>query len=76
MQFNTKFNLEDRAWYMQCNKPVEVVISAIEIFKVGTNQDKIKYNAKDVANSVSWLDHQNLLENKLFASKEELLESL
>jgi len=76
MRFETKFNLEDRVWYMKNNKPVEVIISAIEIFYVGTNQDRIKYNGKDVINSVSWLDHINLHESMLFSSKEKLLESL
>jgi hypothetical protein len=76
MEFNTVFNLEDRVWYMKDNKPVEVIISAIEVFYVNTNQDKIRYNAKDVVNSVSWLDHQNLFENMLFTSKDEVLKSL
>jgi hypothetical protein len=76
MKFETKFNIDDRAWYMKNNSPVEVVISAIEIFFVNTNQDVIKYNAKNITNSASWLDHTNLHENKLFKSKTELLESL
>lgn len=76
MEFNTKFNLGDHVWYIKDNKLVEVTISAIEIFFVGTNQDRIKYNAKNISDSVSWLDHQNLFENMLFRSKEELLKSL
>lgn len=76
MNFKTKFNLNDRAWYMKTNKPTEVIISAIHIFEVGTNQSHIKYNAKNVTNSVSWLDHQNLFEEMLFKSKDDLLKSL
>lgn len=76
MKFETKFNLDDHVWYMKENKPVEVVISCIEIFFVNTNQDRIRYNAKNVTNSVSWLDHCYLLEKKLFNSKQELLNSL
>jgi len=76
MKFETKFDKGDRAWYMKDNKPLEVVISAIYIFFVGTNQDSIKYSARDMRNSVSWLDHQNLFEDDLFRSKAELLESL
>jgi hypothetical protein len=76
MKFQTQFNLDDKVWYMKNNKPVEVVISSIEIFYVNTNQDRIKYNAKDVKNSVSWLDHTNLFDSMLFRSKKELLESL
>jgi len=76
MKFSTEFNLDDNAWYMKGNKPVEVVISAINIFEVGTDQGHIKYSARDVANSVSWIDHQHLFEGKLFKSKGELLDSL
>lgn len=75
-QFQTKFNLEDRVWYMKNNKPTEVIISAVEIFFVNTNQDRITYNAKHVDHSVSWLDHTKLQEEWLFKSKIELLESL
>ena len=76
MEFKTKFSVGDHAWYMKNNRPEEVVISAIEIFYVNTNQDHIKYNAKNVTNSTSWLDHQNLFESMLFASKKELLNYL
>ena len=76
MKFETKFNIDDHAWYMKDNKPVEVFISSIEIFYVNTNQDRIKYNAKNTTNSVSWLDHTNLFEAMLFKSKKELLNSL
>lgn len=76
MKFETEFNIGDRVWCMKENKPVEVVISAIEIFFVNTNQDRIKYNAKNTIHSVSWLDHTNLFEGSLFKSKKELLNSL
>lgn len=76
MNFTTKFNLKDRAWYMKNNKPTEVIISAIEIFYVNTNQDHIKYNATDVIYPKTWLDHTNLFESMLFNSKDELLKSL
>lgn len=76
MKLITKFNLRDHAWYMNENKPIEVIISSIEIFYVGTNQSYIKYNATDASNPVTWLDHTNLFEYALFVSKEELLESL
>ncbi len=76
MIFETKFSLNERAWYMNNNKPVEVVISAIQIFEVGTNQSHIKYNGKNVVDSVSWLDHQNLFERMLFKTKDGLLKSL
>ena len=75
-RFHAKFNVGDRVWYMKDNKPTEVVISAIEIFFVNTNQDRITYDAKNVTNSVSWLDNTKLQEACLFKSKAELLESL
>jgi len=76
MILKTKYNLDDIVWYMKDNKPVAVIISAIEIFEVGTNQSYIKYNATDVLSPVTWLDHTNLYENILYPSKEMLLESL
>lgn len=76
MKFETKFNVNDRAWYMKDNKPTEVIISAIYVFFVNTNQYHIKYNAKNVLHSVSWLDHTNLMENVLFKSKTELMSAL
>ncbi len=76
MKFETEFNTGDKAWYMKNNKPTKVIISAIEIFYVNTNQDHIKYNAKDVINPVTWLDHTNLFERILFKTKRGLLKSL
>ena len=76
MKFETKFNVEDCVWYMKNNKPTEVVISAIEIFFVNTNQDRITYSAKDADHPITWLDHTKLSEKVLFKSKVELLESL
>lgn len=76
MDIKTKFNLKDSVWFMKDNKPVNALISAIETFNVGTDQDKIKYNGRKISNSVSWLDYTNLLEGKLFNSKDELLKAL
>lgn len=76
MNIQTKFNIKDRAWYMSNNKPTEVIISAVETFNAGTNQDSIKYSASNVDNSTSWLDHANIHEGVLFCSKKALLASL
>lgn len=76
MDFETKFNIGDRAWFMKDNIPTEVVISCIQIFHVGTNQDCTKYNARKVVGSVSWLDHQHLFEDSLFKTKRDLLSFL
>lgn len=76
MEFKTKFNKGDHAWFMKNNKPTEIIISAIEIFYVGTNQDLITYNGKDLINPVSWIDHSKISEGCLYPSKDELLKSL
>lgn len=76
MKFETKFNKGDSVWYMNSNKPTNIIISAIEIFYVGTNQDRIHYSATDVINPKTWIDHQHLSESELYSSKEELLKSL
>lgn len=76
MKFDTKFNKDDHVWFMKNNKPLEVIISCIKIFYVGTNQDTITYSARDVSNSVSWIDHETIHEYMLFLSKESLLNSL
>ena len=76
MEFKTEFNKEDKVWYMKNNKPTEVKISCIEIFYVGTDQDRIKYSATDIINPKTWLDHINLFESILYKSKKELLDSL
>lgn len=76
MTFETKFDIDQRVWYMKNNKPTEVIISAIEIFYVATSQDRISYNATDALNPVTWLDHTNLSERELYTSKEKLLQSL
>jgi len=76
MKFESKFNLNDRAWYMKDNKPVEVIIASIHIFHVGTDQNQMKYSARDIDGSSSWLAHKNLFESMVFKSKTELLESL
>lgn len=76
MKFETEFNKNDRAWIMKDNKPVELIISAIHIFYVNTDQDKISYSARDAVNPRTWIDHQHLFEGSLFRSKEELLKSL
>lgn len=76
MDIETKFNVNENAWYMKDNKPVEVIISSIDTFHVGSDQDHIKYNARNIHNSTSWLDHQNIFESVLFKSKEGLLTSL
>lgn len=76
MEFKTKFDKDDKVWLMKDDKPVEVMISYIEIHYCGTNQDCIMYNAQDVNNPKTWLDYQHLRDNQLFRTKKELLNSL
>lgn len=72
MEFKTRFNIGDHVWFMKDNLPTEAIISAINIFHVGTSQDRIKYNAEKVVNSTNWLDYTNLGENCLFKTKRDL----
>ena len=76
MRITTKYNIGNTVWYMYNNRPTRVIVSAIEIFHAGTNQDTIKYNGKDAINPNTWLDHTNLREDQLFKTKKELLQSL
>ena len=76
MKFETTFNINDHAWCMKNNTPIEVIISSIKIFYVNTNQDSIKYTARDIKNSVSWLDHEHLFESELFGTKQDLIQAL
>ena len=76
MQFTTKFDIGESAWLIKDNKIIQVIISAIEVFYVATNQSRITYNAKNATNSISWIDQQKLQESQLFKSKKDLLLSL
>ena len=76
MKFETRFDVGESAWIMEDNKPKEVIISAIEIFYVNTNQDFVKYKAKNAVNPVTWLDNTNLRDEQLYKTKHLLLASL
>ena len=76
MQFNTEYNKGDHCWIMKNNKPTEIIISAIEIFYVGTNQDRISYSAIDAKDPKTWLDYTNIQEYDIFETKQDLLDCL
>ena len=76
MTITTKYNLGDSLWFMQNNKPIQGTVKAIYTFNVSTNQDCIKYNLSDWDNPRTWLDHPDIDENRLYSTKEELLDSL
>ena len=77
MNFQTLFNVGDTVWLMKNNKPAEVEISAIQIFYANINQVRITYNAQNrEPPSVSWLDNVDLPEDRLYMSKQALLESI
>ena len=76
MTIETKYNLSDTVYFMKGSQVIKATISAIETFNVGTNQDYIKYNAKDFDNAQTWLDYTNLQEDKIYPTKEELVKSL
>ena len=76
MKIETKFNLNDKAWYMVDNKPREVEILGIYVFEVGNKNGYIRYNAKDVKRPVTWIDHEGVSEFQLERTKAELLAKL
>jgi len=76
MKIETKFNIRDVVWFMKDNKATPAVISSVKVFKCGTNQDNIQYTAEKTENSQSWLDYENLQEDSLHNTKEDLLSSL
>ena len=76
MIFNTKFDVGTKVWFMQNNKPVEAITSSIEISYIREDNKHIKYTARKVYNSISWLDYTNLFEDNLYSTKEELINSL
>lgn len=71
-----KFKVGETVFFMKNNIPVQAEISCSEVFNVNSNQARVKYNAKDFINPVTWLDHTDLPEYSLYLSKEELLNSL
>lgn len=73
MKFETKFSVDDHAWFMKDNVPTEVIISAIRILFVNTNRDRICYNVMLTHKTVSWLDHANIAECELFKTKTDLM---
>lgn len=76
MEIKTKFSLDQTVWFMKDNHPTPVEISAIKTFNVGTNQDSVRYNATDCRLPKSWLDHEDLHENILFATKDDLCKKI
>lgn len=76
MEFKTQFDVGERVWLMKDNKPKEVIVSGIRVSYVNTNQDQIKYSAKNIVDSVRWFDHDNLFEDMLFKTKGELLKAV
>lgn len=76
MNIKTKFDLGQSVYFMQDNTVHNGIISCVETFNVGTNQDQVTYNAKQAFKTITWLDYTNLKEKNLFATKEECLANL
>lgn len=72
MNIETKFNVKDKVWFMEDNKPVVETIWNIEI-SLGDNSPKVKYI---FFHKKSNDNHRYFLEEEIFATKEELLKSL
>lgn len=71
MTIDTKYNINDEVWLMKENKPVKRVVSFIEIIVASTTSECfIRYGLK-IDSGV-----ERVVENYLFPTKKELLESL
>lgn len=71
MELKTKFNVNDIVWFMEKNKPVEEKIWNIEII-IGKNP-RIKYIFFNTKNNES---HRVMMEDEVFSTKKDLLNSL
>lgn len=75
MNITTKFAVGDRAWFMKNNRPTEMIISAIQTF-TSEKEISVRYNGWDVLDRKTWIDHNDIQENILYPSKEDLIKSL
>ena len=66
MEVNTKFNIGDEVWLVDANKVVKMPVTGVVITLEGDAQE-VKY---------SFWNHNDIPENRLFKTKNELLESL
>jgi len=66
MEVNTKYNIGDQVWLVDANKVVKVIVTGVVILLEGDTQE-VKYS--------TW-GNDNIPENLLFKTKNELLESL
>jgi hypothetical protein len=68
MEANTKYNIKDTVWLVNENKVVKMTVTGLDITVTGPDSHDVKY---DLNYSLC-----EIPENKLFKTKEELLESL
>ena len=66
MTVKSKFEIGDNVWFVSNNKVHQLKITGVEMY-VALEGTKVKYNL---------YDNTELEESKVFATKEELLESL
>lgn len=66
MTVKSKFEIGDNVWFVSNNKVHQLEITGVEMY-VALEGTKVKYNL---------YDNTELEESKVFATKEELLESL
>ena len=66
MEVNTKYNIGDQVWLVDANKVVKVIVTGVVILLEGDTQE-VKYS--------TW-GNDNIPENLLFKTKNDLLESL
>ena len=66
MEVNTKYDIGDQVWLVDANKVVKVIVTGVVILLEGDTQE-VRYS--------TW-GNDNIPENLLFKTKNELLESL
>ena len=74
MKIETRFNVDDEVYFMHENKVASAQVAAVQVYSYKSHGDRVvtgtKYYLKHLGKSDGYL------EDALFASKEELLNSL
>ena len=78
MRIETKYNINQDVWFIEKGKVVEDTILKIEYNINNKSEEEIKYQFKDsdVLNSFYGTKYRIFNESQVFATKEELINSL
>ena len=78
MKIETKFSVGDIVYFMRENSLCSAIITCVEVTATANTVDKvgIRYKAKKINNSISWLDYEHLSEKIVFKTKQEVLNNI